>query len=77
MTARQSSHSRLVPERARSTASGSDTRKRNALVGVRLSPDEHAALLADATRLSTTPAALLRTAYLHLHALDATLEPRS
>lgn len=52
----------------------SDTRKRNQLVGVRLSPEEHALLVADAARLSTTPAALLRTAYLALHNLDATQE---
>lgn len=69
-----SSHSRSTPERARLTASGSSTRKRTALVGVRLSPEEHAAICADALRLKTTPAALLRAAYLALSAFDAAQE---
>lgn len=42
---------------------GTDTRQRTALVGVRLTPDEHTAITAVAARRQCSPASVLRDAF--------------
>lgn len=69
-----SSHSGASPERAANTAARSESRKRTEVVSTRWTAEEALALRQDAVDRNTTPAALLRAAYLALTAIETTQE---
>jgi hypothetical protein len=69
-----SSHSGAPSERARLTTSGSSTRQRSVVVGVRWTEDEAARLRADAAARGLSVPELLRAAYLAVTAIETTQE---
>jgi hypothetical protein len=69
-----SSHSEALPEPARLTTSGSGTRVRDCVIGVRMTRAEAEELRAAANALGQSPGGLLRAAYLAMSALDAAQE---